>query len=170
MPTIEIASVDADPSDLDQKDFLVAIIVENKLESHRGLFHDLLSTQNGVMVHLGNEDLRNDKGSGFYAGSLVDDGPGTIIIPDLDLPIDQDRPGADQVFAFKFLPRYRNDIDKLLKIAIDRSSIKKVYLLSDYQFGPEKANYAIANSISELWELHDTHGLVYNTIYELHTP
>ena len=64
MPTIEIASINS--TGLDQADFNVAIIEENKLESHRGLFYDLLREQNGAIVHIGNPDFKADKESGFY--------------------------------------------------------------------------------------------------------
>jgi len=44
MPTIEIASINSTGLRLNQADFDVAIIEENKLESHRGLFYDLLKS------------------------------------------------------------------------------------------------------------------------------
>lgn len=42
MPTIEIISIGADELGLKQTDFDIAIIEENKLISHRGLFNDFL--------------------------------------------------------------------------------------------------------------------------------
>jgi hypothetical protein len=38
MPTIEIASIKSKGLNIDQNNFEIAIIEENKLESHRGLF------------------------------------------------------------------------------------------------------------------------------------
>jgi hypothetical protein len=66
MPTIEIASLNSTGLGLDQADFDVAIIEENKLESHRGLFYDLLRQQNGVIVHIGNPDFKDDKEGVFF--------------------------------------------------------------------------------------------------------
>ena len=45
MPTIEIASINSTGLNLKSEDFKVAIIEENKLVSHRGLFYDFLKTQ-----------------------------------------------------------------------------------------------------------------------------
>lgn len=40
MPTIEIISIDADKLGLNQNDFSVAIIEQNTLIGHRGLFNE----------------------------------------------------------------------------------------------------------------------------------
>lgn len=61
MPTMEIASINSIGLALNQADFDVAISEENKLESHRGLFYDLLRQQKGVIVHIGNPDFKIDK-------------------------------------------------------------------------------------------------------------
>lgn len=71
MPTIEIASIKSTGLGLNQADFDVAIIEENKLESHRGLFYDLLRKQSGVIVHIGNPDFKDDKEGGFFAGQII---------------------------------------------------------------------------------------------------
>lgn len=72
MPTIEIASFSSTRLGLNQADFDVAIIEENKLESHRGLFYDLLRQQNGIIVHIGNPDFKNNKEDGYFAGAIID--------------------------------------------------------------------------------------------------
>ena len=150
MPTIEIASINSTGLGLNQADFEVAIIEENKLESHRGLFYDLLRKQNGVIVHIGNPDLKGSGVSGFFAGKIIDWENGT-----------------NQQFTFKFLDCYKLDIDKILKTALDKSPIKKVYFLTDYQFGPSKENIQIDYSINDFWTRHDNEGLEFNTMYEL---
>lgn len=171
MPTIEIASINAAGLGLDQADFDVAIIEENKLESHRGLFYDLLRQQKGVMVHIGNPELKYAKEGGFFAGLLIDwsdDLNKDIVIPESkmnDLDFDS---GANQQFRFKFLNEYRLDIDKLLRIALEKSPIKKVCFLTDYQFGPEKESIEIIYTIKDFWALHDGEGLVLNTLYEIY--
>ncbi len=171
MPTIEIVSIDSKGLYLNQSDFEVAIIEENKLISHRGLFYDFLKTQNGIIVHIGNPDLKYIK-AGFFAGLIIDWDfePVEITIPkieDEDLSIDI---GANQQFKFKFLSKYKSDIDNLLKRAIRGSPTHRVYFLTDYQFGPENANKEIIYTIEELWALHDNKGLVFNTLYELYRP
>ena len=45
MPTIEIASINSTGLGLNQADFDIAIIEENKLESHRGLFTTCLDNK-----------------------------------------------------------------------------------------------------------------------------
>lgn len=171
MPTIEIASINASELGLNQDDFDVAIIEENKLESHRGLFYDLLRQQKGVMVHLGNPGFKYAKEGGFFAGLLIDwsdDVNKDIVFPESNINnLDFDR-GANQQFRFKFLSEYRLDIDKLLRIALEKSPIKKVCFLTDYQFGPEKESIEIIYTIKDFWELHDGEGLVLNTLYEIY--
>lgn len=169
MPTIEIASINAPELGLNQADFAVAIIEENKLESHRGLFYDLLRQQKGVLVHLGNPEFKYKNGGGFFAGLLIDlsdDLNEEIVIPESNLnDIDS---GANQQFTFKFLSEYRLEIDKLLRIALEKSPVKKVCFLTDYQFGPEKESIEIIYTIKGFWELHDGEGLALNTLYEIY--
>ena len=103
MPTIEIASINSTGLYLEQTDFDVAIIEENKLESHRGLFYDLLRQQKGVIVHIGNPDFKDEKEGGFFAGAIVDwsvDENEYITIPvnDTDDPIYDS--GANQQYIF----------------------------------------------------------------------
>lgn len=171
MPTIEIASINSKGLGLNQAEFDVAIIEENKLKSHRGLFYNLLRKQKGVIVHIGNPDFKDDKEGGFFAGRIID----WSIDPNQDItfPVNNsddqiyDR-GANQQFIFKFLDQYKLDIDKLLMTALDKSPIKKVCFLTDYQFGPEKENIEIINTISDFWKRHDNEGLALNTMYEMY--
>ena len=170
MPTIEIVSINSTKIGLSQTDFDIAIIEENKLISHRSLFYDLLLEQNGVIIHIGNPDLKDDKEGGFYAGAIVDWDfePGDIIIPEYDENDPTYNRGANQQFRFKFLKQFKSDIDKLLKIALDNSPIKKVYFLTDYQFGPENGKIEIIYTITDLWTQHDNEGLGLNTLYEIY--
>lgn len=171
MPTIEIASINATGLGLNQADFEVAIIEENKLESYRGLFYDLLRQQKGVMVHIGNLGLKYAKEGGFFAGLLIDwsdDVNKDIVIPGGNINVLDFDSGAIQQFRFKFLNEYRLDIDKLLWIALEKSPIKKVCFLTDYQFGPEKESIEIIYTIKDFWALHDGEGLVLNTLYEIY--
>ena len=170
MPTIEIASINSTGLGLNQADFEVAIIEENKLESHRGLFYDLLRQQSGVIIHIGNPDFKDDKEGGYFAGAIVDWDfePGDIIIPEYDENDPTYNSGANQQFRFKFLEQFKPDIDKLLKIALDNSPIKKVCFLTDYQFGPENGKTEIIYAITDFWSQHDNEGLGLNTLYEMY--
>ena len=170
MPTIEIASINSSGLDLRQEDYDVAIIEENRLVSHRGLFNEVLSKQDGSIIHIGNADLKNDKDGGFFAGQLIDWDfePSDIMIPHVDSDNPADTWGADQQYRFKFQEQYKLDLDRLLNVAVDKSPIKKVYFLTDYQFGPSKAKTEIIYSIADLWKLHDNEGLIFNTLYELY--
>ncbi len=170
MPTIEIASINSTGLRLNQADFSVAIIEENKLESHRGLFFDLLRQQTGTIVHIGNPDFKDDKEDGYFAGNIIDWNfePTEIYFTEFDENEPTDNRGANQQFKFKFLEQYKPDIDKLLKIALDNSPIKKVCFLTDYQFGLEDGKTEIIFSISDFWTQHDNDGLKLNTMYEMH--
>ena len=170
MPTIEIASINSAGLGLNQSDFDIAIIEENKLESHRGLFYDLLRQQDGVIVHIGNPDFKDNKDGGFFAGAIVDWSfePVEIVWPEFDPDDPTNNRGANQQFRFKFLDQYKPEIDKLLKIALDKSPIKKVYFLTDYQFGPENGKTEIIYTITDFWTQHDNEGLGLNTLYEMY--
>ena len=170
MPTIEIASFNSIGLGLNQSDFDVAIIEENKLESHRGLFYDLLKKQKGVIIHIGNPDMKGGTQGGFSAGGIIywDIEPSDIIIPEFDENDQTDNRGSNQQFKLKFLEQYKSDIDKLLKIALDNSPIKKVCFLTDYQFGPEDGKTEIIFTLSDFWTQHDNYGLNLNTMYEIY--
>jgi hypothetical protein len=166
MPTIEIASIDSKPINLKQIDFGVAIIEENKLESHRGLFDELLRKHQGVIIHIGNPDMKIDRTSGYFAGKLIDweMNPGEIIIPQ-----NASASSSNQEFIFRILSEYCEDIHRLLEIAIEKSPINKVYFLTDYQFGPEKVIVENIYTIGDFWELHNSEGLTFNTLYEIYS-
>lgn len=170
MPTIEIASINATGLGLIQADYNVAIIEENTLKSHRGLFYDLLRQQNGVIIHIGNPDCKYDKDGGYFAGAIVDWDfePAEIFIPEFDQNDLTDNRGANQQFMFRFLEQFKPDIDNLLKIALENSPIKKVYFLTDYQFGPEEGIIDIIYTITDFWKQHDNEGLRLNTMYEIY--
>ena len=170
MPTIEIASINSTGLGLNQAHFDVAIIEEHKLKSHRGLFYDLLRQQNGVIVHIGNPDCKDDENAGYFAGAIVDWSfeQSDIIIPEYDENDPTNNSGANQQYKFKFLDQYKTDIDKLLKIALNNSPIKKVCFLTDYQFGPENGKTEIVYTITDFWTQHDKEGLDLNTLYEMY--
>lgn len=158
MPTIEIVSINSTGLGLNQADFRVAIIEDIVLESHRGLFYEFLKAQSGVIVHIGNPDMKRNKNWGFFAGKIVD--------WDFEPDDEADRKAKCQQ-RFKFLKRYIVDIDKLLKIALDNSPVSKMYFLTDYQFGPKKGKMKNIITISDFWIQHNSEGLHLNTLYEL---
>ena len=170
MPTIEIVSINAEEIRINQADFEVAIIKENKIESHRGLFCDLLRQQNGVIIHIGNPDFKYEKEGGYFADEIIDWDfePTEIFLPEFDENDAADNKGTNQQIKFKFLKQYIPDIDKLLKIALGNSPTKKVYFLTDYQFGPEDGKTEILYTLMDFWTQHDNDGLRLNTLYEMY--
>ncbi len=149
MPTIEIASINSTGLELDQADFKIAIIEEAKLESHRGLFNDFLSTKNGTIVHLGNPDFRNDKNGFYFAGELINwEFPSTT--------------------NFKFAKEHQSDIEFILQIALKKSSKRQLFFLTDYQFGPRTGRFKKIDSLKDFWQEHHNLGLIWNTCYEIH--
>ena len=169
MPTIEIASIEANSLNLNQNDFDVAIIEENKLISHRGLFHDFLIRQSGTIVHIGNPDLKNEE-FGFFAGKIInwDFDPRNVEIPKVNLNAPTDTLGENQQFLFQFSEKYKADIDKILKVALEKSPIKRIFFLTDYQFGPENGSKEIIYTIRDFWAKHDKEGLRLNRLYEIY--
>ncbi len=169
MPTIEIASINSTRLNLNQVEFDVAIIEQNKLESHRGMFNDLLRNEQGTIIHIGNPDLKDDKEGGFFAGDLInwDFRPTNKIIAIVD-PSDTDYDSLiSQQFQFQFEEEFRKDIIKLLEFALESSPINKIYFLTDYQFGPVGATKESGNSIADFWTKHDKNGLIFNRLYEI---
>jgi len=169
MPTIEIVSIDSTGLNLRQDDFDIATIEENKVVSHRGLFYKFLKKQNGVIIHVGSPECKSPD-YGFFGGGIIDWDfePREIFIPEFDPTDPIENRGAGQQVQFKFLDQYKADIEKLLEIALDGSPIKKVYFLTDYQFGPEKGKKEIIYTIDDFWKRHDFEGLDFNTMYELY--
>jgi hypothetical protein len=172
MPTIEIASINSTTLNLKQADFDIAIIEENELISHRGLFHEYLNSHSGVIIHIGNPEFKEEKEGFFFAGQLID----WNFTPDGETTQDNkaykllDQEGANEQVKFKFMEPFISEINKLLEAALDSSPVKKVFFLTDYQFGPEKANIEIISTIKDFWYLHDNDGLTFNTLYELCRP
>ena len=164
MPTIEIVSVGASRLKLNQSNFEIALIEENKIESHRGLFYDWLIEQEGVIVHLGNPEFKKDKLGGFFAGELIDWSfePTTIELPSFD----KGETGANQISGFRFLTDYQIEVALILEKAISASPEHKAYFLTDIQFGADEGE-TVEKSLSNFWTLHDTKGLKWNTLYKL---
>ena len=124
----------------------------------------------GQNVEFKSANFKDDKEGGYFAGAIVDWDfePGDIIIPEYDENDPTYNSGANQQFRFKFLEQFKPDIDKLLKIALDNSPIKKVCFLTDYQFGPENGKTEIIYTITDFWTQHDNVGLGLNTLYEMY--
>lgn len=171
MPTIEIISLNAKRLGLKQGDFNIAIIEENKLISHWGLFYDFLIKQSGVIVHIGNPEFKFDKSPGFFAGQILDwDAElGEIENPEFDTDnYNITDLNEKKGFRYKFLNKYRNDIDNILKAAIENSPTSDIYFLTDVQNGLKGKINETKKTIEEFWKLHDSNGIVFNTLYKIH--
>ncbi len=168
MPTIEIVSVNAWEFPLDQADYSIAIIKENKLVSHRSLFQDYLDHLRGVILHMGNHNYIDDKDHGFFAGDLIDwDFEGKVILfPVFDVDQGQ-QPGAGQSRIFQFLAEYHMEINALLVQSIKQSPVRQAIFLTDFQMGPEKGERIALQSVDEFWRIHHTQGLQWNTAYNI---
>ena len=151
MPTIEIVSIGAKKLGLSAPDFSLAIIEENVLKSHRGLFNDFLSKHTGVIVHLGDLDFKEDQYA-FFAGKLVDW---------------ENRPSSgEDGHLFRFLPEYAREVDTVLRAALSASPVQLACFLTDIQQGEEDAHhFAPKLSIEAFWQKHDACGLTFNRLY-----
>jgi hypothetical protein len=169
MPTIEIASLNSSELNLDPGTFKVTIIENNTLESHRCLFYDFLIKQSGVIVHIGNPNLPSAADGGFFAGKIIDWAfeEGGMVVPQ-SVSMHSGDLDSNQQSRFQFLKEYKGDIDRILKIALEKSPMNRIFLLTDYQFGPANANQEVIYTIGDFWHLHDNLGLVFNTLYEMY--
>ncbi|WP_221391742.1 hypothetical protein [Dyadobacter sp. NIV53] len=171
MPFIEIASMHSPGLNLRQEDFNVAIIENHKRKSCNQIFDNFFNGEDGTIIHIGDPDLRNDKNNVCFASEIIDwdfEPVDIIYFPEIDDDFETCTGGENQQFKFKFLSRYKRDIDRLLRVALRKSPIKKGYILSDYQFGPSIPQIEIISRISDFWSRHDQEGLMYNTVYELY--
>jgi len=148
MPTIEIVSLRTTGLEINQDDFNIAIIEENVLESHRGLFFDFLSKQKGTIIHIGNPDLKNNKDGGFFAGDLInwEFEDSSFDEKQKGLNASEKNSWANQDFLFQFKIDFKNEVETLMEIAINKSPTHKIFFLTDYQFGSEKAEFKILNN------------------------
>jgi len=169
MPTIEIISLNCSELSLNPDNFRVAIRQESELISHRGLFYNFLISQQGAMIHVGNPDLKFDKNGGFFAGQIIDWNfeEGDIELPASDF-IAEEGVELDYQSRFQFLGEYKADVDAILKLALRKSQVKKLFFLTDYQFGPEQGTHELISTIAKFWHTHDNYGLAFNTLYEMH--
>jgi hypothetical protein len=170
MPTIEIISVNATELEVNQDEYEVAIILENKLISHRNLFYDFLLTQNGIIIHIGNPDLKKDKDNFYFAGEIIN---WNFEQPDLDkkrkgLKSNNKNSWANQEFFFQFEYKYKDEIRRIMQSSIKSSPENKIYFLTDNQFGPEKASFKKVDELFLFWQDHDNNGLAWNTLYEIY--
>lgn len=172
MPTIEIASINSTGLNLNQHDFAVAIIEQNKLHSHRGMFSDLLKKEEGVLVHIGNPEFKEDKDGAFFAGQIInwDFKPTNKIVAVVNSTDAEYDLLISQQFQFQFDEEYKKDISKLMELALSSSSLNKIYFLTDYQFGPVGATKESGNNIADFWDKHDNNGLIFNRLYEINFP
>lgn len=164
MPTIEIVSIGTDKIELSQDDYEIALIEDNLLIGHRGLFNYFLKNKNGVMIHVGNPDFKKDKNYGFYAGDLIDWDfePTEILIPAMN----KGETGVNQQFRFQFKIDYQIEVGKIIDIGLRKSPTNDLYFMSDYQFGKENGEIKEIN-LTDFWNHHNNCGLEWNTLYKL---
>ncbi|MGB0839637.1 MAG: hypothetical protein ACPGXL_05830 [Chitinophagales bacterium] len=171
MPTIEITIFDASSFTLNHDDFKMAILVDQELLGHRGLFDETLQDRKGIMLHLGNPVFKNEEGC-FWGSALIDwnsTNKNNIVLPIFDLENGKQASGANQKYVFQFHPNFREEINKLLNLALQQSPTKSIGFLTDYQFGPEEGLERKCTSIAEFWKIHEEEKLIFNTLYQLKT-
>lgn len=147
MPTIELVSIDCSTAPKLPKYSSFAYILESKLESHRGLFQSVFDSLSGIIIHLGNKDLEEEKDDFWFAGKLM------------DWKYDEN---------LVFLPNSFKEVADLMQKLIILSPQKHILFSSDYQFGGEKKQYDEV-ALSQFFKLHDQKKLHYNSIYFIYS-
>ena len=149
MPSIEIISINSTGLNLNQKEFKFAIIEESEeIESHRGLYFDLLKTLSGTIIHIGNPEMIENIEDAFFGGKLVDWNFG-----------DENK--------FQFLKTYENDFLKMLKIAHEKSPNKLIFFLTDYQFAGNDAKEIKYLTLEKFIEEYHLNGVEFNKLYKI---
>lgn len=162
MPTIEIVSIGREKViKLDRKTYPFQIQQDRKLVSHRNLFNNYLSDKKGVIFHLGNMGLSR---KGFwFASDLVDwDFESESIIVS-----GEEKEGSEEAPYFRFRLEYLDGVKDLIFKAFKYSPFQAVFFLTDYQFGSCPASYVSLDEIKKLWQIHDSEGLKWNTLYNV---
>lgn len=154
MPTIEIISVDLKTGlNLNLDEYSLAVREGTELISHRDLFQKFLNKYTGTIVHLGNPDMKNwEPESPFFAG--------------LTLDWEFESHKRNPLSYFRFLKNLRNDVDRILRLAMEKSPNKTIFFLTDYQGGRRRKKRKLG-SIDELWQHHDGEGIRFNTLYTI---
>lgn len=158
MPTIEIISLNNNKGlKLNQNDYSFSIIeeIQKSLESHRWKFQKILKKNHGTIIHIGNPNMIDDKNHGFFAGFLID----------WDYDSKKEPSYKKTHLYFKFIDRYLNEIDNILELSLNDSPSKRAYFLIDYQFGPKRKKIIKLSKIESFWEIHNSNGLRFNTLY-----
>lgn len=147
MPTIEIISINSPKININQQEFEIAIIEEQKIESHRALFNDFIKQFQGTIFHLGNPYFINDKEGVFFAGQIIDW-------------------SFEYKDNFKFEQKYLPEIKKLIDLAIKSSPRNELIFLTDIQTEEgTKSKYRRFLTLDEYWINYETTGLKWNTAY-----
>lgn len=164
IPTIEIVSVDREKKiKIPKGKFPFWVRQDTRLISHRGLFQDVLNQNRGVIMHIGNMDMKNH--SFIYFGS--------------DL-INWKYENEDES-KFQFSPEHFIGVKSLLYRALVNSPISKAYFLTDIQLHiavvddfseinnipPETHRFKMNYSIEKFTNDHESAGLEWNTLYEI---
>ncbi|HLM59363.1 MAG TPA: hypothetical protein VK308_01040 [Pyrinomonadaceae bacterium] len=136
MPTIEIVCV-AQTEPLDFSDLPFAVLAENKLVSHRGLFQSDFDKLQGCIYHLGNPDLRNNNVFAFFAYELINDAI---------------QENADEDYL-KFDDEFVPHIKAMLNQLIAASPLGRITFNSDWQFGTRDVRRLAAISEQQFWQL-----------------
>lgn len=147
MPTIEIISINSPRLNINQDDFEIAIIEEQKMESHRALFNEFISQFRGTILHLGNPDFKNEKDGFFFAGQITNW-------------------KFKHLNNFKFKNEYLEELKTLLYLATKSSPTNEVIFLTDIQASEDiKGKFRRYLTIDEFWENYENEGLKWNTAY-----
>lgn len=187
MPTIELISIDCPAIPELPHYSSIAYRIEDRLQSHRGLFQDVFDTLSGVILHLANKELEGEDG-GWFAGLLMD-------WPEADDDKEKDKQAlaaledavsnatteeeknralsAYETACFLLVPRDRTliflpevlaDIKDLMQRLLDASPQHRMTFSSDYQFGGERREGGEV-TLTEFFDLHDRRLLLYNSLF-----
>lgn len=150
MPTIEIVCVNqTKPTNF--FDFSFAVLSDDKLVSHRGLFQSDFDNLQGCIYHLGNPNMREDNEFAFFAYELINEAISDNSEEDI----------------LKFNDEFVLQIKEMSNQLLIASPVSQITFSSDWQFGTKDVQKFELISENEFWGNHDSGKLQFNALYKI---
>jgi hypothetical protein len=150
MPTIEIVCLNQSKT-TDFSDFSFVVWSEDKIVSHRGLFHSDFNNLKGCIYHLGNPDLKEKTDGMFWAYELICDAAAK----------------NDEGDLLKFNDEFTPQIKEMFSQLLSSSPVSQIIFISDWQFGTKDVRRFENISEDDFWMLHDSGKLRFNALYKI---
>jgi hypothetical protein len=176
MPTIELVSLLS--NDLPSVPRLSTFkwIAERNLVSHRSLFQSQLDRTCGMIFHLGDTalhpDCDHDDWKGWWASELIawEKDPKRKSTTGGSRVIDRCSIGDEWSTRFRFRDEVLPELAVLIDALIAASPIATVWLMTDFEFGPDAVVQFKPQTPERFFESHCVGTLRWNSCYVISRP